>query len=458
MQVVDVKENDDETEFTGTIPSIGESDTAKSNVIRFQENFGDLPVKEFEINGVLYTETSPEVKIYDDGWYITVPGAAKYTIRGDGDENAVVLRTIIWTNPDFVPRDEEQERWTEEFSLDHGYAYITAVYDENNKLVDSNEYKSENWVVNENGGGVGADGFGWISLYPGYKAVFEFVPEYGYQLTDIRINGQKLGLSGLMNQFEFIMPDANIHFDAEFTKTEDIVKTDSESIESGTIKLATDSIDRGTAQLTVSDIKLSDNKVAEFENAAGDYTISNYLDIDLYQVFYKGKNDADDVWSNKIEELKNDATITIKLADGITADDIVIVHNIHDGDKYEIIEIESYDAETNTITFKTSSFSNYAIATKTKQEEGEKIKLVDDDSKIKVEFLSKNHTTDDYMLNVTNMTNLTEKDLEAYGLTKEEFDQALNMIKESTKKHGTFIALYDIDVTVPNEDGRKEEN
>ena len=34
-------------------------------------------------------------------------------------------------------------------------------------------------------------------------------------------------------------------------------------------------------------------------------------------------------------------------------------------DEYEVIEIESYDPKTNTITFKTKSFSNYAIATKT---------------------------------------------------------------------------------------------
>ena len=38
--------------------------------------------------------------------------------------------------------------------------------------------------------------------------------------------------------------------------------------------------------------------------------------------------------------------------------------NVHDGDKYEIIKIDSYDPETNTITFKTKSFSNYAIASK----------------------------------------------------------------------------------------------
>ena len=93
--------------------------------------------------------------------------------------------------------------------------------------------------------------------------------------------------------------------------------------------------------------------------------IKSYIDIDLDQIFYKGSNDESNVWENKIDTLSNKATIKLKLADDITADDIVIVHNIHDGENYEIIEIESYDPETNTITFKTNSFSNYAIATKT---------------------------------------------------------------------------------------------
>ena len=160
------------------------------------------------------------------------------------------------------------------------------------------------------------------------------------------------------------MPDANVHFSAEFKETKDIVKASSEKVSSGSIELG-NTLSGGSAQLTVSDVELTSDKIAGFENAAGDYTISNYLDIDLYNVYYKGKNDSEDVWLDKISELEKEATISIKLEDGVNADDIVIVHNIHDGEEYEVIEIDSYDPETNTITFKTKSFSSYAIATKT---------------------------------------------------------------------------------------------
>ena len=369
--VVQTAGNDPETEYKGVIDNAGTTNSNETNTLRFQTEFGDFPVKEYTINGVVYKAGDANVTVNNDEFIIELPGAEKYTITGEGDSSAIVERTIIWTNPNYVPEDAADEEWIQEFKLENGYAYVIAVYDENGKLIEPANYKSENWVVNENGGGVGSNGFGWIAVYSGSRVVFEFVPEYGYQLTDIRINGQKLGVSGSMNQFEFTMPNANIHFDAEFTKTEDILKTNSNKVAGGSISLGNNELDGGSAQLRVNDVELSADKIEGFENAAGDYNISNYLDIDLYQVFYKGKDDSEDVWSNQIDELNNEVTITIKLADGVDGNDIVLVHNIHNGDKYEIIKIDSYDPETNTITFKTKSFSNYAIASKTVEESKE---------------------------------------------------------------------------------------
>lgn len=59
----------------------------------------------------------------------------------------------------------------------------------------------------------------------------------------------------------------------------------------------------------------------------------------------------------------------LKLEDGIDGNAIVIVHELHDeaGEptgEYEIIPV-TYDAASQTITFKTKSFSNFAIAAKT---------------------------------------------------------------------------------------------
>ena len=85
-------------------------------------------------------------------------------------------------------------------------------------------------------------------------------------------------------------------------------------------------------------------------------------ELDLDKVLFKGT--SEDVWAEQIHRLTDKALITLKLEDGIDGSDIVIVHNVDDGDTFEIIEINSYDPETNTISFYTNSFSNYAIANK----------------------------------------------------------------------------------------------
>lgn len=332
--------------WSGTVQNAGYTDSSKNNTIVVTTSFGEPKFSKITINGQDYTFTDDS-----DMHTIKVPGATSYKITATADSNVKVDRTIIWANPGATDIDSADAL------IEHGNAKIIAVYDESGNKININEYTQEGSV-----GGV-KDGNGWANIEPGSKVVFEFVPEYGYQLTKVAANEQTLKPQDTPNQYTFTMPNTNVHFAATFTKTEDIVKAESKKISSGAISLG-NTLGGGTAQLTVSDVELTKDKIKGFENAAEGYKVSNYLDIDLYNVFYKGKSDSNDVWSNKISELDKEATITLKLADGITADDIVIVHNIHNGDEYEIIEIESYDAKTNTITFKTKSFSNYAIATK----------------------------------------------------------------------------------------------
>lgn len=116
----------------------------------------------------------------------------------------------------------------------------------------------------------------------------------------------------------------------------------------------------GSARLDVSDINLTKEQISNFEKAVNGYEINNYVDISLYNTVFKGK--TTDSWDTIVKDLQNEATITLKLEDGVNSDEVVIVHEKHDR-TYEIIPVE-YDEKTNTITFKTKSFSNYAIATK----------------------------------------------------------------------------------------------
>lgn len=351
--------------YKGTVNGAGETGAGKTNTFRFLNVFGDYQVTEYTINGVKYKKGDQGVEDKgDEGYFITVPAAAEYVITGAADKTIEKPRTIIWVNPDYVPTDAENANWVKDFTISNGYAKIIEVYDENNKLLKPEEY------VSEHADKYGLDkGFGWAKIYPGYRIVFEFTPVRGYQLTGISINESPLQAVNDVNRFEITLPknpegSGNLHFAATFTKTDDVVKANSTKVQEGAISLADDALNSGTAQLTVGDVELNAEKAKEFEKAANGLEIKNYIDISLYQVFYKGKSDSLDVWSSQIEELNGEALITLKLGDDVDVENVVLVHNIHDGDNFEVIEIVSFDKEAHTITFRTKSFSNYAIAVK----------------------------------------------------------------------------------------------
>ncbi len=160
--------------------------------------------------------------------------------------------------------------------------------------------------------------------------------------------------------FEYIMPNTNVHISGIFEKINDKVNTESSKVKNGNIKLGGKEIDSGSVVLSVKDIALDKEQITNFEKNANGYNISSYLDISLAQVIYKGTPSS--IWENKLSELNNPAKITLKLENGIDENEVVIVHEKHDG-TYEILPT-TYDRETNTITFTTTSFSNYAIASK----------------------------------------------------------------------------------------------
>lgn len=224
---------------------------------------------------------------------------------------------------------------------------------------------------------------GNLTLPGNAQVTMRVVPEYGYQVTSVNGGNDFATTEEGVSEFTVFVPEGTAgYFTATVEKVENSVNPTSEKIKAGEIQLgksAAGDIKNGTVRLTVEDIELSSDKIANFQNKAneaGDYTISNYLDINLDKVLYRGTEDS--VWSEQIHHLTDKALITLQLEEGIDASNIVIVHNIDNGDEFEIIEIESYDAETNTISFYTDSFSNYAIASKNAKTEEKESKETKD--------------------------------------------------------------------------------
>ena len=312
------------------------------NKITIQLAYGDGKIGSVCINGKYMTLANGTT----DRAEFEVEPAKKYEIIvTKSKDNSNIPKTMIWdsdktNNPSI--KDNEL--------LKNGTIEILDIKDSSGNSVGLSNVKQD---LDKNNG--------WASIVPGSKVILRLKPNYGYQLTSITINDKKLEAGEEQSTFEYIMPDTNVHISGIFEKVDDKVNTKSDKVKKGVIELNEKEIDTGTVVLSVEDINLSKEQISNFEKNANGYHISSYLNINLSQVIYKGNQE--NIWKNELRELNNPAKITLKLKDGIDGNEVVIVHEKHDG-TYEIIPT-TYNSETNTITFSTTSFSNYAIASKT---------------------------------------------------------------------------------------------
>ncbi|MBQ6147555.1 hypothetical protein IJI70_01805 [Candidatus Saccharibacteria bacterium] len=205
---------------------------------------------------------------------------------------------------------------------------------------------------------------GALVVPAGARVTMRVIPDYGYQVLNVNMSELETNDDGV-GEFTFTVPAGAAYFVADVVKLDDEVNTTSEKVASGSIELGENqtTLTHGTARLDVADVELTEENKEKFAEIAEEdgYKIKNYLDISLYNITYKGTEE--EAWVEQYRELNEPATITLKLEEGVDGNDVVIVHEKHDG-TYEVIET-TYDPETNTISFQTSSFSNYAIASRT---------------------------------------------------------------------------------------------
>lgn len=327
------------------------------NIITIQLAFGDGNIGSVSVNGTniaLPEGTKDRVEF-------TVEPANKYIIVvTKSQDTSNIPRTIIWESDKLNNTSLKDNEL-----LKNGTIEILDIQDKEGKSIGLKDVK-QNLTKNN----------GWASIVPGSKVILRLKPDYGYQLTSIKINDETLVARKEESTFEYIMPNTNVHICGIFEKVDDKVNTESSKVKNGTIKLGGKEINSGSVVLSVNDVKLNNEQISNFEKNANGYNISSYLDINLSQVIYKGT--ASSFWENELKDLDNPAKITLNLEEGINGNEVVIVHEKHDG-TYEIIPT-TYNKETNTITFATTSFSNYAIASKTNSLEQNSEAVKDDNS------------------------------------------------------------------------------
>lgn len=467
-----------------------EHDNGK-DVITFSAIFINKYIGKISINGTQYdipidysnrTEWLNHYSHQEVGFDIQVDRAENYNIvvnMAPMEGEYQYIGNFLWTDD---PAESESDLYIGNSTLE--VVSVTYEFDGQEIYVEEQDLADDPHIEYDPYGVYGS-----LVVPEGATCMMRITPDYGYQVTSFGVNGGEIVTGDAISVFQFPIHRGNFHLMAQVTKVDDAVNARSEKVQAGTVEIGQNEIDSGTVVLSVDDIVPTGVKQEKFEEIAGDYTVNDYLEINLDQVFYKGT--SENVWMGEhLSDLNEKATINLELAEDLDNKSIIVVHNIKDGEEFEVIEIESYDPDTNKITFKADSFSSYAIAIKDKPadpenpdnptdpenpvdpenpdnpadpenpdnpnnpEEPEEPKAQEQYIVTSGNFVAifSDDEGHEFELSVQELMNLTAEQLEAFDITEEEYKAAVEAITEALKEYGTILNVYEIHVDDEDED------
>lgn len=374
---------------------------AKLNVSSYDSSYGTI--KYLGSDGAEYTVPADGISDVTANRVWWIPTEPKYSLNTDklvvsvmfeGEEDVAAKDTFcniftndskngyvadLWPNMtyslsgvEFVEgratfRWSYQENITghEDEYVGHGRIQITSATYGGTEVTNSGDHNDTVYWINDTD--FSEDGNTWKggegAFLPGTVVTITLIPDRGYQLTEFTINKQPNSTTALgeISTFTFKVPSKDFHLGAKFTKMDDEVDSKASGISGGTLDIADNEYEKGTAALTVNNTSVSDEEESAFVANAqqAGFEVAKYVDLKLENRFYKGN--TTDFWTtaeNKTD-LTSPATISLSLSD-ITADDFEIVHQKHNG-SYEVLDATYSNG---SVTFMTKSFSKFAIVAK----------------------------------------------------------------------------------------------
>lgn len=227
-----------------------------------------------------------------------------------------------------------------------------------NSDVDSPDYDPENDTLAKYKLSYG-DGDIFIELgTEGVDIDYKFIPDYGYQVTDIVLNEQESILGDFdpnateISEFTFeTKRNSNVHFLVKFTKTNDVIDT------SGAINVNSASIENGRNAATSGNLSLTVDDTTK--DSSIDNSVSTF-NVTLDNVVSKGGDNGE--WTNNITSFDEPITVKLMLDTGnYTETDYGVVRD-HGGQKEMIAA--NYNPNTGELSFDTNKFSSYTIVKK----------------------------------------------------------------------------------------------
>lgn len=269
---------------------------------------------------------------------------APLVLDGSGSQHIQIdkkVNTITWAYDDV--------RYGKDAYLEHGTAEIIAV---NGTPVAKLPVDPTNFATNagnKDGGHFAAD--------PGAKITIKLTPDYGYQLSGVKLNGgATLEAQKDVSTFTFTMPDTSVHFKGIFTKSEDAVVTTGNTVKNAAIANGANATNSGNLELKVSDN--TNYNTAAATALVSDAVAAEAVDLSLNQVVSKGNGTN---WETGITEFEKPITLSLALKDYDANYDYTVVRN-HNG-KLTALDTTAING---TVSFATNQFSTYVIVKKEK--------------------------------------------------------------------------------------------
>lgn len=257
------------------------------------------------------------------------------------------VRTITWAY--------DRQTYGEDAYLEHGKAQVVAV-----EGVD--DLYNIPFASNP-----GDEKGGHIAVEAGKKVTVKLIPDYGYQLTGVTLNGGvTLTPQAEVSTFTFTMPDTNVHFKGIFTQTQDEINTTGTKVSSASVENGANAAPSGNLRLTVQDDSNADttNALALVENAVS----AEAVNLTLNQIVSKGNGSN---WVTPVTQFGQPVKMNLKVTDYDTAAGYAVVRE-HDGN---LTNLPTSVSEDGTLTFETNQFSTYFIVKTAKKADNGNVKM-----------------------------------------------------------------------------------
>jgi len=195
-------------------------------------------------------------------------------------------------------------------------------------------------------------------LTTGETYYFVLIPDYGYQVSGLNINGQPIEPMNSVGVFKFVMSHSNFHFQGIVERADDQTVYNQDGLLGGLSIDANNVVNSGNVRLKETDVAADANALTAVSDSGA--TLFGSVDLSLDQIISKGNGSY---WETELSETSKAVTVRV----------VVPAGELQDGETYTIVrehngvyeELQAtYYLESEELVFETDKFSTYSIIKK----------------------------------------------------------------------------------------------